>query len=276
MKKSMKDKLAKQKKDFDAFEKSKGKTTKADGNSNLFKVEIGETKNYALVEYKDGDLWKEYHVLWNFRKDGKPVLCPKANNGSQSAIQDFSQVLWNSDEKEFQDVAKKMWPKLSCVFQGLERGREQEGLIPWAQTDAQFKQTMKEILKDENVEDGGCIHDGKEKAIDLQVEATQGPKYKKVEISAARKPSPLFPANSGLKLEELQENEPNPDDLYATVTYEETKELLKKFLKENDIDPDAMSTEEPQDEGGTSESISDKFNKMKERLERPDDDDIPF
>lgn len=269
---------------FKRFEESGGKTTKAykGGEGKQFKSSLEEDRQFRLLCFPDGDIFKEYHVVYGVDKSPVPgqkyekdnyFLCPKKNFGESSAIHEWSQELWNSIEppvgmKKSETTqgkeAMNMWATPRFVFTGVRLGKEDEGMKLFVTSNTVYKTIMEKIFDKKYDEDGGLLNFDGGECLALEVTAKEQFNYKITEIDVTRRPRPLFPKDSKMTIEDLLEDCPNPDELFRRVTYEETQDILQRYM-ERVHGISAPDMEKYGSEEDTT-SLDDKFKQLKDKI----------
>lgn len=248
---SKKDLMAKLREQLETFKETGGKRTTEYSKKRDFYVSPKPEEKpelFRLMLFPDGDLFKEYQVI--FKVNEKPVpgkdwpkdypfLCPVKNRYGKSALQDFSQELWDKAQAENPvqpgqspsgTIAKQLWSKPSYLFCGVVRGEEENGALIYPTTKDAWEKIMELVTSEEYEEDGGFFAEGNDKCLDLKIHSKMKNGYKMLDVKHTKKPKPLIPEGSELTLEELESKIPDPDEFYPRVSYKETEEILDCFV----------------------------------------------
>lgn len=99
-------------------------------NPNIWKPkkELGAKSQVRMIEYPHGpdpliELWFHYNIGY-----GDPILCPKKNFGKPCPLCEFGSNLWNSDDPQDKNLAKKLFASQRFYVPMIDR--EDDTLTP--------------------------------------------------------------------------------------------------------------------------------------------------
>jgi len=237
-----------------------------------FKTKMGETHEFRLIRWPDGEVVKEvkairklkYDESGKFKRDLLP-MCP-TQFGEKSALNDFIfNVLFEGDRKyeNLNEVEKDHYKTLKdstfWVFRGFVRGAEEFGPKIWKTYKKDVAlDILRKCLDPEFAELGGfCPEENKAttKALDFKfigVPAGEGIyAHKADKVEPGIRPKPLLPKDCTYDLSKLDEDNADETAPFTRITYQDSVQILQEYLSQF-TDEESEDTEkygsEPQTE----------------------------
>lgn len=243
-------------------------------NSNLWKPGKGTT-NVRVVPYINNadDPFEELWWHWNVGNRG--YLCLKKNKGEDCPICNMASEMWNSEEDEDKEIAKKMFSNIRFYAPIIVRGEEEEGVKWWGLSQTLYDQLTSEILLDQ-VGDYTDIETGRDIAVTFKDKTQTGTDFGKVTVDVSFNTSPL--SDDPEIVEKILKDQPSLSDIYPYTEAKDLTEALRKWLFPEDDEDESEEAEKPvapkkekveslkadenNEEAGTDVSLEEKFKKI--------------
>lgn len=225
---------------------------KLNRNSSLWKPPAGESKVRILpYKFNKTDPFSLLHWHWNIGKNS--ILCLQRNFDEDCPVCQLATKLWDSDEVEDKDLAKKLFAKERFYVPVLIRGEEAQGPKFWG-----FGQNVFDTLTSrlDDTGDFTDIENGRDIIVVYQSPKEAKNKYGKLDVSFSFNTSTLSSDDKILK--PALEDQKEVYELYPRKTFDEVKQILSNWLNPS--------------EAGDEEQTEPKTNKeMKQDLVKEDD-----
>jgi len=169
------------------------------------------------------------------------------NWGEKDPIVEFAKQLRQTNDKENWQLAKKLDPKMRVFAPVIVRGEEDKGVRLWEFGKEIYMQLLG-IAEDEDYGDFTDINEGRDFTVDANIGDIGGRQGIKCSIRVKPKTSVLSSDKSEIKL--WLSEQPNVLELQKKNSYEDLKDVLKRFLNPED--------EESEEEVATVEDTKDE------------------
>jgi hypothetical protein len=169
------------------------------------------------------------------------------NWGEKDPIVEFAKQLRQTNDKENWQLAKKLDPKMRVFAPVIVRGEEEKGVRLWEFGKEIYMQLLG-IAEDEDYGDFTDINEGRDFTVDVVTGDIGGRQGLKSSIRVKPKTSPLGTDKSEIK--SWLTEQPNVLELQKKNSYEDLKDVLKRFLNPED--------EESEEETSTVEDTNDE------------------
>ena len=224
--------------------------------SNLWKPSPGKTQ-LRIVPYKFNKDNPFIELFFHYDLGRKSYLSPMSF-GRPDPIEEFSQKLKSSGNKEDYQLARKIESKMRTFAPVVIRGEENQGVKFWGFGKTVYQELLG-IIADPDYGDISDASTGRDIVVERQTPAEAGNQYGKTTIRV--KPNQTTLSEDSELLEKLLNGQPNIGELYNEPTYDELKEHLSNFLNPSDNDegskpePEMVTTE-------ASSNVEDDFDKL--------------
>ena len=242
------------------FKKLKAKLAELETSSGnggkLWKPKVGK-QVVRLLPYKHQPEWPFIELYFYYELTKRTLLSP-TSFGKPDPVQEFSDSLKNSGDKEDYRLAKSMEPKFRAYVPILVRGEEEEGVKFWGFG----KQVYGELLKTIEDPDYGDITDLKTgRDITIEFEAAAGANA--YPTTSLRVKPDRTDATTSKTVAEFIKNMDNVSQIWKEPTYDELKTYLDIFLNVDDSGNDKATPSESSSATGDTESVpTTDFNKI--------------
>jgi hypothetical protein len=236
---------------------------KLNRNSSTWKPKPG--KNYVRILPKASDPdypFEELHTHWSIGK--RSFLCLQKNEASpepECPICNMASELWNSDDTDEKDLAKKLFAGLRFYAPVLVRGEEEAGPKWWAFSNT----TYDELTSD--IDDSGDYTDieaGRDVIVTYLTPKEANNKYGKTSVKLSLKQTPL--SDDPDVVEKALNEQKDIHELFPFTAYADMRKALKDWLipedaDDEDADEQPASTPDEPDEAEESTDESAGVNK---------------
>lgn len=254
---------------------------KGGGSNDLWKPSSGENHiRIVPYQYDKDNPFTEIH--WHYNINGKHILCPRRNFGEECPICDVARELWQEENEEDKQMAKKLFATMQFYAPIIVRGQEQQGVKFW-----RFSQTIYDnlLLPFENgeIDDFTDIENGRDVVVTRKSPKEVGNMYGKTSARLSMNSSPMLSEDiiSDELMTKILEEQKDIFDVLENSRYEveEINKLLKDWFDEEanedsktdeddkDTDLDDISEEESENEA------DDVMEKFKNILDEDTDDE---
>lgn len=234
----------------------------------VWKPKIDSKTKVRLVPTPDGDPFIEKHFHYNLGKVS--VLCPKRNFDEDCPVCDFASELWNSGEKESQEMAKKLFARQRFYSPIILREDKDPTVKVWGYSQTVYEKLLSKVLNPEY----GDITDP-ESGTDFVIEYEKGAAggYPETELEFSRAPSPLCDAKEPEKCAELLENIPDFDSLYERKSTAQVQDVLDAYLDGDEGDDSSGDKTDKVKGGGSAnekQDVSSALDDLKPKKSKKD------
>ena len=168
------------------------------------------------------------------------------NWGEKDPIVEFAKQLRQTNDKENWQLAKKLDPKMRIFAPVIVRGEEDKGVRLWEFGKEIYMQLLG-IAEDEDYGDFTDINEGRDFTVDTNIGDIGGRQGIKCSIRVKPKTSVLSSDKSEIK--SWLTEQPNVLELQKKNSYEDLKDILKRFLNpEEEESEETVTVEDTKDE----------------------------
>jgi len=168
------------------------------------------------------------------------------NWGEKDPIVEFAKQLRQTNDKENWQLAKKLDPKMRIFAPVIVRGEEDKGVRLWEFGKEIYMQLLG-IAEDEDYGDFTDINEGRDFTVDANIGDIGGRQGIKCSIRVKPKTSVLSSDKSEIK--SWLTEQPNVLELQKKNSYEDLKDILKRFLNpEEEESEETVTVEDTKDE----------------------------
>ena len=169
------------------------------------------------------------------------------NWGEKDPIVEFAKQLRQTNDKENWQLAKKLDPKMRVFAPVVVRGEEDKGVRLWEFGKEIYMQLLG-IAEDEDYGDFTDINEGRDFTVDANIGDIGGRQGIKCSIRVKPKTTVLSSDKSEIK--SWLTEQPNVLELQKKNSYEDLKDILKRFLNPEDeeSEEEAVTVEDTKDE----------------------------
>lgn len=187
--------------------------------------------------------FQEVFVHYGLSKFPTYVL---TNWGEKDPIVEFAKQLRQTNDKENWQLAKKLDPKMRIFAPVIVRGEEDKGVRLWEFGKEIYMQLLG-IAEDEDYGDFTDINEGRDFTVDANIGDIGGRQGIKCSIRVKPKTSVLSSDKSEIK--SWLTEQPNVLELQKKNSYEDLKDILKRFLNpEEEESEETVTVEDTKDE----------------------------
>ena len=168
------------------------------------------------------------------------------NWGEKDPIVEFVKQLRNGNDKENWKLSKKLEPKMRVFAPVIVRGEEDKGVRLW-EFGKEIYMALLGIAEDEDYGDFTDINEGRDFTVDANIGDIGGRQGIKCSIRVKPKTSVLSSDKSEIK--SWLTEQPNVLELQKKNSYEDLKDILKRFLNpEEEESEETVTVEDTKDE----------------------------
>ena len=168
------------------------------------------------------------------------------NWGEKDPIVEFAKQLRQTNDKENWQLAKKLDPKMRVFAPVVVRGEEDKGVRLWEFGKEIYMQLLG-IAEDEDYGDFTDINEGRDFTVDANIGDIGGRQGIKCSIRVKPKTTVLSSDKSEIK--SWLTEQPNVLELQKKNSYEDLKDILKRFLNpEEEESEETVTVEDTKDE----------------------------
>jgi hypothetical protein len=166
------------------------------------------------------------------------------NWGEKDPIVEFAKQLRQTNDKENWKLAKKLDPKMRVFAPVIVRGEEDKGVRLWEFGKEIYMQLLG-IAEDEDYGDFTDINEGRDFTVDASIGDIGGRQGIKCSIRVKPKTSPLGTDKAEIK--SWLTEQPSVLELQKKNSYEDLKDVLKRFLNPDEEEEEVEETETVED-----------------------------
>ena len=231
--------------------------------SNLWKPSPGTTQ-VRIVPYKFNKDNPFIELFFHYDLGRKSYLSPMSF-GRPDPIEEFSQKLKASGNKEDYRLARKIEAKMRTFAPIIVRGEENQGVKFWGFGKTVYQELLS-IIADPDYGDITDPMNGRDIAVEFKTAEEVGASFPKTSIRVKPNQTPITEDASFLQT--ITDNQTNITDIYNELSYEDLTEVLNAWLNpseeeetEESAEETSNKTETPKATEDVSSAFDDLFNK---------------
>lgn len=178
-------------------------------------------------------------LWWHWGVGKESILCLSKNFSEKCPVCEFATTLWNSEDKEDKEVAKKLFSKIRFYVPIAVRGLEVDGPRYWGLAQGVYDQ-LTTALEDPQCGDFTDIANGRDIDVTYQTPEQTRTTYGKVSVTVSFANSPLH--QDATVVEKLLNEQKSIFELYPRKTYDEAASAVMAWAN-----PGEDSTEQEQE-----------------------------
>ena len=226
--------------------------------SNLWKPQPGKTQ-IRIVPYKFNKDNPFIELFFHYDLGRKSYLSPMSF-GRPDPIEEFSQKLKSSGNKEDYQLARKIESKMRTFAPVIIRGEENQGMKFWGFGKTVYQELLS-IIADPDYGDITDSMNGRDITVEFKTAEEVGASFPKTTIRVKPNQTPI--TEDATLLENLMDNQKDITEIYQEQTYEELTEVLNNWLN--------PENEENQEESVTQSEVKEDVKSTKDVSEAFDD-----
>ena len=231
--------------------------------SNLWKPSPGTTQ-VRIVPYKFNKDNPFIELFFHYDLGRKSYLSPMSF-GRPDPIEEFSQKLKASGNKEDYRLARKIESKMRTFAPVIIRGEENQGVKFWGFGKTVYQELLS-IIADPDYGDITDPMNGRDIAVEFKTAEEVGASFPKTSIRVKPNQTPI--TEDASLLQTITDNQTNITDIYNELSYEDLTEVLNAWLNpseeeetEESAEETSNKTEAPKATEDVSSAFDDLFNK---------------
>ena len=231
--------------------------------SNLWKPSPGTTV-IRVVPYAFNKDNPFIELFFHYDLGSKSYLSP-VSFGRPDPIEEFSQKLKASGNKEDYRLARKIEAKMRTFAPIIVRGEESQGVKFWGFGKTVYQELLS-IIADPDYGDNTDPMNGRDIAVEFKTAEEVGASFPKTSIRVKPNQTPI--TEDASLLQTITDNQTNITDIYNELSYEDLTEVLNNWLNPSDdeeteesVEETSNTTETPKATEDVSSAFDDLFNK---------------
>ena len=231
--------------------------------SNLWKPSPGTTV-IRVVPYAFNKDNPFIELFFHYDLGSKAYLSP-VSFGRPDPIEEFSQKLKASGNKEDYRLARKIEAKMRTFAPIIVRGEENQGVKFWGFGKTVYQELLS-IIADPDYGDITDPMNGRDIAVEFKTAEEVGASFPKTSIRVKPNQTPI--TEDASLLQTITDNQTNITDIYNELSYEDLTEVLNAWLNpsedeetEESAEETSNKTEAPKATEDVSSAFDDLFNK---------------
>ncbi len=231
--------------------------------SNLWKPSPGTTV-IRVVPYAFNKDNPFIELFFHYDLGSKSYLSP-VSFGRPDPIEEFSQKLKASGNKEDYRLARKIEAKMRTFAPIIVRGEENQGVKFWGFGKTVYQELLS-IIADPDYGDITDPMNGRDIAVEFKTAEEVGASFPKTSIRVKPNQTPI--TEDASLLQTITDNQTNITDIYNELSYEDLTEVLNNWLNpsedeetEESAEETSNKTEAPKATEDVSSAFDDLFNK---------------
>jgi hypothetical protein len=193
--------------------------------SNLWKPSPGTTQ-VRIVPYKHNKDNPFIELFFHYDLGRKSYLSPMSF-GRPDPIEEFSQKLKASGNKEDYQLARKIESKMRTFAPVVIRGEENQGVKFWGFGKTVYQELLS-IIADPDYGDITDSMNGRDITVEFKTAEEMGASFPKTNIRVKPNQTPI--TEDATLLENLMDNQKDITEIYQEQTYDELTEVLNTWL----------------------------------------------
>ena len=231
--------------------------------SNLWQPSPGTTV-IRVVPYAFNKDNPFIELFFHYDLGSKSYLSP-VSFGRPDPIEEFSQKLKASGNKEDYRLARKIEAKMRTFAPIIVRGEENQGVKFWGFGKTVYQELLS-IIADPDYGDITDPMNGRDIAVEFKTAEEVGASFPKTSIRVKPNQTPI--TEDASLLQTITDNQTNITDIYNELSYEDLTEVLNAWLNpsedeetEESAEETSNKTEAPKATEDVSSAFDDLFNK---------------
>ena len=203
-------------------------------------------------------------LFFHYDLGSKSYLSP-VSFGRPDPIEEFSQKLKASGNKEDYRLARKIEAKMRTFAPIIVRGEENQGVKFWGFGKTVYQELLS-IIADPDYGDITDPMNGRDIAVEFKTAEEVGASFPKTSIRVKPNQTPI--TEDASLLQTITDNQTNITDIYNELSYEDLTEVLNAWLNpsedeetEESAEETSNKTEAPKATEDVSSAFDDLFNK---------------
>ena len=213
--------------------------------TNLWKPSPGTTQ-VRIVPYKHNKDNPFIELFFHYDLGRKSYLSPMSF-GRPDPIEEFSQKLKSSGNKEDYRLARKIEAKMRTFAPVIIRGEENQGVKFWGFGKTVYQELLS-IIADPDYGDITDQMNGRDITVEFKTAEEIGASFPKTNIRVKPNQTPI--TEDATLLENLMENQKDITEIYQEQSYDELTEVLNTWLN-----PEEEEGEEPKEQPVTKSEV---------------------
>jgi hypothetical protein len=247
---------------------------KGGGNNVLFKPDLGK-QTIRVVPYKHNEENPFTEVHWHYNINKKHFLCLKRNFGEDCPVCNLGFEMWQSEDKQDKELAKKLFANIRFYLPIIVRGKESEGVKFWAFGSNIYDSLTMQL---DEVGDFTNVENGRDINITKKSPQEAGNLFGKTIVSYSFTSSPMLPdeINSEELMNKILNEQPEVFEMLENSHYDEEKinGILKDWFEssENEESEESNNNSSDKNEEHQTTSKSEVMSKFDELLNSKTDE----
>jgi len=228
--------------------------------TNLWKPSPGTTQ-VRIVPYKHNKDNPFIELFFHYDLGRKSYLSPMSF-GRPDPIEEFSQKLKSSGNKEDYRLARKIEAKMRTFAPVIIRGEENQGVKFWGFGKTVYQELLS-IIADPDYGDITDQMNGRDITVEFKTAEEIGASFPKTNIRVKPNQTPI--TEDATLLENLMENQKDITEIYQEQSYDELTEVLNTWLnpeEEEESKEESVTKSEVKEDVKSTEDVSAAFDDL--------------
>ena len=228
--------------------------------TNLWKPQPGTTQ-IRIVPYKFNKDNPFIELFFHYDLGRKSYLSPMSF-GRPDPIEEFSQKLKSSGNKEDYQLARKIESKMRTFAPVIIRGEEKQGVKFWGFGKTVYQELLS-IIADPDYGDITDQMNGRDITVEFKTAEEIGASFPKTNIRVKPNQTPI--TEDATLLENLMDNQKDITEIYQEQSYEELTEVLNTWLnpeEEEESKEESVTKSEVKEDVKSTEDVSAAFDDL--------------
>ena len=228
--------------------------------SNLWKPSPGTTQ-VRIVPYKFNKDNPFIELFFHYDLGRKSYLSPMSF-GRPDPIEEFSQKLKSSGNKEDYQLARKIESKMRTFAPVIIRGEEKQGVKFWGFGKTVYQELLS-IIADPDYGDITDQMNGRDITVEFKTAEELGASFPKTTIRVKPNQTPI--TEDATLLENITDNQKDITEIYQEQSYEELTEVLNTWLnpeEEEESKEKPVTKSEVKEDVKSTEDVSAAFDDL--------------
>ena len=228
--------------------------------TNLWKPSPGTTQ-VRIVPYKHNKDNPFIELFFHYDLGRKSYLSPMSF-GRPDPIEEFSQKLKSSGNKEDYRLARKIEAKMRTFAPVIIRGEENQGVKFWGFGKTVYQELLS-IIADPDYGDITDQMNGRDITVEFKTAEEIGASFPKTNIRVKPNQTPI--TEDATLLENLMDNQKDITEIYQEQSYDELTEVLNTWLnpeEEEESKEESVTKSEVKEDVKSTEDVSAAFDDL--------------
>ena len=228
--------------------------------TNLWKPQPGTTQ-IRIVPYKFNKDNPFIELFFHYDLGRKSYLSPMSF-GRPDPIEEFSQKLKSSGNKEDYQLARKIESKMRTFAPVIIRGEEKQGVKFWGFGKTVYQELLS-IIADPDYGDITDQMNGRDITVEFKTAEELGASFPKTTIRVKPNQTPI--TEDATLLENITDNQKDITEIYQEQSYEELTEVLNTWLnpeEEEESKEKPVTKSEVKEDVKSTEDVSAAFDDL--------------